>query len=80
MGELGKIKAPTLILWGTRDVLCPRADQEALLVEIAGARLIVYRGAGHGLHWEEPERFAADVASFAKNFAVPGIAAASIGR
>ena len=61
MGELGQIKAPTLILWGTRDVLCSRADQEALLGAITSARLVEYENAGHGLHWEEPERFAADV-------------------
>ena len=65
--EIGRIKAPTLILWGARDVLCPRADQEALVAEITGARLAVYESAGHALHWEEPERFAADVVAFAES-------------
>lgn len=64
--ELAEIEAPTLVLWGTQDVLCPRADQETLLAAIAGARLAVYEGAGHALHWEEPERFAADLAAFAR--------------
>jgi pimeloyl-ACP methyl ester carboxylesterase len=77
VGELCRIEVPTLILWGTRDVLCARADQEALLAEITGAQLIVYQGAGHGLHWKEPERFAADVASFAEHRAITGIAPAS---
>jgi non-heme chloroperoxidase len=63
--ELGRINAPTLILWGSRDAFCPRADQDALIGAIAGARLLVYEGTGHALHWEEPERFAADVARFA---------------
>jgi pimeloyl-ACP methyl ester carboxylesterase len=63
-GELGKIKAPTLILWGERDAFCSRRDQDALLAAIPGSRLVVYEGAGHGLHWEEPERFAADLAAF----------------
>jgi pimeloyl-ACP methyl ester carboxylesterase len=63
-GELNRIKAPTLILWGDQDTLCPRGDQEALLRAIAGSRLVVYQGAGHGLHWEEPERFAADLVAF----------------
>jgi pimeloyl-ACP methyl ester carboxylesterase len=58
--------APTLILWGDRDGLCSRGDQEALLAAIAGSRLVVYEGAGHGLHWEEPERFAADLVAFCK--------------
>lgn len=26
---------------------------------------IVYEKAGHALHWEEPERFAADLVAFA---------------
>ena len=66
VGELGQIKAPTLILWGMRDALCSRADQEALLGAITSARLVVYEDAGHGLHWEEPERFAADVTTLAR--------------
>ena len=64
VGELSKIRAATLILWGDRDALCPRRDQDVLLRAIAGSRLIVYEGAGHALHWERPERFAADLAAF----------------
>jgi pimeloyl-ACP methyl ester carboxylesterase len=63
--ELGRIAAPTLALWGSRDAFASRADQDALLAAIPGARLIVYEGAGHALHWEEPKRFAADVEAFA---------------
>jgi len=63
-GELDKIQAPTLIVWGDRDAFCSRRDQDALLTAIAGSRLVVYEGAGHGLHWEEPERFAADLVAF----------------
>jgi pimeloyl-ACP methyl ester carboxylesterase len=63
--ELGKIRAPTLIVWGDQDPLCPRGEQEALLEAVAGSRLVVYSGGGHNLHWEEPERFAADLVEFA---------------
>ena len=66
-GELGKIKAPTLILWGARDTFCARREQDALLTTIAGSRLVVYESAGHALHWEEPERFAADLVAFARS-------------
>jgi non-heme chloroperoxidase len=72
VSELGQIRTPTLILWGAQDAFCPRADQEALLAQIAGARLTVYERAGHGLHWEEPERFVADVAAFAQSLAGSG--------
>lgn len=67
-GELARIRAPTLILWGDRDALT-RSGQEALAAAIPGSRRMVYAGAGHGLHWEEPRRFAADLAAFAANLA-----------
>lgn len=66
VAELAAIAAPTLILWGARDALSRRSDQQALLEAIPGARLTVYESAGHGLHWEEPQRFAADLAAFAE--------------
>ena len=67
--EVGRVEAPTLILWGERDAFCPRTDQEVLLAAITGARLVVYQGTGHALHWEEPERFAVDVTTFADSLA-----------
>jgi pimeloyl-ACP methyl ester carboxylesterase len=65
-GELSKIKAPTLIIWGDQDAFCPRCDQTALSNAIAGSRLLVYAGTGHAVHWEEAERFAFDLAAFTK--------------
>ena len=64
--QLGEIKVPTLIVWGDRDAICPRSEQEALAAAIAEAQLVVYADAGHALHWEEPERFAADLVAFAE--------------
>lgn len=66
-GELNTIRAPTLIVWGDRDAILSRSDQEALAAAIAGSRLVVYDGAGHSPHWEEPDRFASDLASFIEN-------------
>ena len=65
--ELDRVKSPTLIVWGDRDGYGKRADQDTLLAGIPGARLQVYEGAGHALHWEEPERFATDIAAFAQS-------------
>jgi len=62
--ELGKIRAPTLIVWGDRDVILPRSDQESLAAAIPGSRLLVYPGAGHAFYWEEPRRVASDLAAF----------------
>ena len=65
--EFGKIKLPTLVVWGDQDAIHPRSEQEALAAAIAGAQLVVYPGTGHGVHWEEPERFAADLVAFIEN-------------
>ena len=62
--ELKKIKAPTLIVWGDQDAFCSRSDQVSSSRAIAGSQLVVYPGAGHACHWEEPERFAADLVTF----------------
>jgi non-heme chloroperoxidase len=67
--ELGGITAPTLIVWGDQDARYRRGEQEALVSAIAGSRLLVYHGAGHLLHWEEPQRFASDLQTFVEGLA-----------
>ena len=32
-GELGRVEAPTLIVWGDQDVFAPRSDQETTFTE-----------------------------------------------
>jgi len=59
--ELNQIRVPTLIVWGDQDAFCSRSDQEILAQAIAGSQLLVYSGAGHALHWEEPHRFASEL-------------------
>jgi pimeloyl-ACP methyl ester carboxylesterase len=61
---LGDITAPTLILWGDRDVFAPESDQRQLCQAIPGARLEIYEGIGHALHWEVSARVAQDIAAF----------------
>ena len=62
--ELSRVTAPTLIAWGELDAYPSRSDQDALHGAIAGSRLIIYPGAGHAFHWEDPDRFAADLVAF----------------
>lgn len=62
--ELGKISAPTLIIWGDQDDISSRADQEALAAAIPDSHLVVYPGAGHTFIFEEPERVALDLVAF----------------
>ena len=62
--KVGRIKARTLLLWGERDSMFSKADQDSLLKIIPGSRLISYPDTGHALHWEYPERFAQDLSAF----------------
>lgn len=68
-GEVGRISAPTLLVWGDRDqvAVASREVQEQLVAAIPKARLVVYAGAGHNPHWEEPARFAMELVSFVRS-------------
>ncbi len=62
--KLSRIKAKTLLLWGEKDAMFSKADQDELLKIIPGSKLIAYPNTGHALHWEHPERFAQDLSAF----------------
>jgi non-heme chloroperoxidase len=62
---LSHITTPTLLMWGDRDALFSREDQDRLLAAIRGAQLTIYVETGHCPNWERPERVAADLAAFA---------------
>lgn len=59
-----RITCPTLLVWGPYDGFFGADQQEALLAAIPGARLRIYEECGHSPHWEEPERFARELAAF----------------
>jgi rifampin ADP-ribosylating transferase len=56
-------------VWGARDQLLTREDEQALAAAIPGSRLIVYEDTGHLVLWEQPERVAVDLTAFAENLA-----------
>ncbi|MHC1725977.1 MAG: alpha/beta fold hydrolase [Syntrophobacteraceae bacterium] len=60
---LRRIYAPTLIAWGNQDGIFARRDQESLLNALPESNLKEYE-AGHNIHWERPEEFAADLEEF----------------
>jgi pimeloyl-ACP methyl ester carboxylesterase len=62
--ELPRIATPTHVVWGDADAFFGLPEQEALRKGIPGATFSVYAGAGHSPHWEEPERFARELAGF----------------
>jgi pimeloyl-ACP methyl ester carboxylesterase len=62
--ELKKIKTPTLILWGDKETIFPRSEQDSLVSALKNSKLKVYADTGHAPHWERPEWFAKDLQEF----------------
>jgi 4,5:9,10-diseco-3-hydroxy-5,9,17-trioxoandrosta-1(10),2-diene-4-oate hydrolase len=62
--RLGEIGCPTLIVWGTRDLLVPVWEAARFRRLIPGSRTLVYRDTGHVTMMERPARFNADVRAF----------------
>jgi hypothetical protein len=52
--------------WGDQDSFIAREAQDELLETLTDSRLEVYEGVGHAVHWDAPERFAADVVEFSR--------------
>jgi pimeloyl-ACP methyl ester carboxylesterase len=68
-GELGRLAAPVLLVWGDADDLVDRGMQDVLRDTIPDAELSVYPGIGHSPHWENPSRFATDAGAFVQRVA-----------
>ena len=62
--ELGKISAPTLVMWGERDRIFSRSEQDGLLSALPNAVFKVYLETGHDPQWERPEQFVKDLEEF----------------
>lgn len=62
--ELPRLSVPTLLLWGDRDALFPRDDQDRLTAAVPRARLRIYQEIGHCPNWECPDEVAADLLLF----------------
>jgi pimeloyl-ACP methyl ester carboxylesterase len=66
LAELAKVVCPTLVTAGRLDPITPLACSEAIAAALpAGlAELVVFDGAGHGVHRDEPERAEAVLRGF----------------
>lgn len=62
--HLASIAAPTLLVWGQRDVLTPPESGQLLAAAIPHARLALLSEAGHNPMWDQPERFSRLVVDF----------------
>jgi len=60
---------PTLVLWGDRDVLAPRTEQDALVAAIGTATLRIHPETGHAVHWERPAELVRDLDAFVRQTA-----------
>jgi len=54
---LPRIQAPTLVVWGEHDTLCPATVGHAITERIPGSRFVTISRAGHNPMWEQPREF-----------------------
>ena len=64
--RLHKIRAPTMILVGNKDVALPPSYSKELAEKIPGAKLVVLDGGGHALNFEIPDKFNKAVLNFVR--------------
>jgi pimeloyl-ACP methyl ester carboxylesterase len=64
---LGRITAPTLVIWGEHDVITPITLGHAIAVSIPDARLAIVPDAGHNPMWEQADAFNAEVLRFLRH-------------
>jgi pimeloyl-ACP methyl ester carboxylesterase len=57
-------EVPALLVWGERDPIIPVAHGEAAQRAIPGSELVVFAGAGHFPHRQDPARFVAVLTDF----------------
>jgi pimeloyl-ACP methyl ester carboxylesterase len=62
--RLPQIKAPTLVITGTSDLLVPDVNSDIIKERIPGARIHKIPGAGHVFFWERPEDSATTIIEF----------------
>ena len=63
-GDLRRVGAPTLLVWGGRDPLIPPSIGYVMRAEIPNSRLLVIEGAGHNPMFDCPEDFNAALLAF----------------
>lgn len=62
--DLGKIGVPTLILHGIHDKVCLFPLAEVMKRGIKNSKLVSFENSGHGLFWEEHDKFNKELIQF----------------
>ena len=60
------IQVPTLVVWGTKDRMIPAWHATTAHEVITDSRVVLFEGAGHFPHLDQPERFAQLLSDFMK--------------
>jgi len=61
---LPKLKAPTLLIWGSKDPIMEEEVRQSLRAALPAAKVKIFEGLGHNPFWEEPEAVAKAINGF----------------
>ena len=63
-GTLPRLKAPTLLIWGSKDPIMEEDKRQSLRDALPGASVKVFEGLGHNPFWEDPRAVAQVINAF----------------
>jgi pimeloyl-ACP methyl ester carboxylesterase len=61
---LPRLKAPTLLIWGSKDPIMEEAVRQSLRKALPDAKVKIFDGLGHNPFWEDPSGVAASINAF----------------
>jgi pimeloyl-ACP methyl ester carboxylesterase len=61
---LPRLKAPTLLIWGSKDPIMEEDMRQSLRDGLPGARVKIFEGLGHNPFWEDPRAVAEVINAF----------------
>ncbi|PSL41791.1 pimeloyl-ACP methyl ester carboxylesterase [Planomicrobium soli] len=67
LGELGAVTLPTAIFHGKKDRSCPFDLARELNKRLSNSVLVPFHASGHGLYWDEPQKFNKEMMRFFKS-------------
>jgi pimeloyl-ACP methyl ester carboxylesterase len=61
---LPRLKAPTLLIWGSKDPIMEEAVRQSLRKALPDAKVKIFEGLGHNPFWEDPKGVAESINAF----------------
>jgi len=61
---LPRLKAPTLLIWGSKDPIMEEPVRKTLRDALPGAQVKIFEGLGHNPFWEDPQAVARTINTF----------------